>query len=59
MREAKNTFGIRLLHLEVYEGNPAANLYYRLGFRKYGEHKKFLKEANGSYGTKILMQMEL
>lgn len=59
MREAKETFGIKLLHLEVYEGNPAERLYERLGFKKYGEHKKFLKEADGSYGTKILMQKEL
>ena len=59
MHEAKHTFGIRNLHLEVYEGNPAERLYQRIGFKKYGEHKKFLKEADGSYGTKILMQIDL
>ena len=59
MREAKNTFGIQLLHLEVYEGNPAYNLYYRLGFRPYGKHEKFLKEADGSYHSKVLMQIDL
>ena len=59
MGQAKHTFGIQLLHLEVYEGNPAYNLYYRLGFRKYGKHEKFLKEADGSYHSKVLMQIDL
>ncbi len=59
MHKAKHTFGIELLHLEVYEGNPAYNLYYRLGFRQYGKHEKFLKEADGSYHSKILMQIDL
>lgn len=55
---AKNTFYIELLHLEVYEGNPAINLYQRLGFVEYGRHKRFLK-ANGRYWTKIMMQKRL
>ncbi len=59
MKEAKNTFGITLLHLEVYEGNPAYNLYSREGFSEYGKHKKFLKQRDGTYGTKILMQISL
>ncbi len=47
--------GIELLHLEVYEGNPAIRLYERLGFEKYGVEKKFIKD-NGKYYSKILMQ---
>lgn len=59
MHQAKHTFGIKLLHLEVYEGNPAHHLYQRLGFREYGKHKKFLKEADGSYHSKVMMQLDL
>ncbi|MEX0962126.1 MAG: GNAT family protein [Simkaniaceae bacterium] len=56
---AEKEFGITLLHLEVYEGNPAIRLYERLGFEKYGCHKRFLKDQNGAYRDKILMQKKL
>lgn len=46
---------IELLHLEVYEGNPAIRLYERLGFERFGEEKNFIKE-DGKYFSKILMQ---
>lgn len=59
MREAKETFGIKLLHLEVYEGNPAYRLYERLGFVEFGRHPKFLKDSDGVYHTKVLMQKRL
>lgn len=59
MKEARDTFHIKLLHLEVYEGNPAYNLYIRLGFTQYGRHERFLKNADGTYGTKVLMQVDL
>ena len=55
---AKETFHIELLHLEVYQGNPAIDLYKRLGFKMYGIHKRFMKE-NGKYADKILMQKYL
>jgi len=56
---AKNVFGIEILHLEVYDKNPAMRLYERMGFKKYGHHRKYLKDAQGRYYGKILMQMEL
>lgn len=55
---AKHTFHIELLHLEVYEHNPAVRLYKRLGFTEYGRHVHFLKDQ-GEYLTKILMQREI
>jgi putative acetyltransferase len=58
MKLAKESFGIELLHLEVYEHNPAIRLYERMGFRQYGIHKRFLKD-NGRYLSKILMQKRL
>ena len=51
--------GITLLHLEVYEGNPAQRLYERMGFKQYGVHKKFLRDPSGGYANKILMQLNL
>ena len=56
---AKERFSIELLHLEVYDGNPAIRLYERLGFVQYGYQKRFIKEQDGSYLGKIMMQKPL
>lgn len=56
---AKEKHGITLLHLEVYDGNPAQKLYERMGFKVYGRHPRFIKEPDGKYTDKILMQKEL
>lgn len=53
---SKVDFKMTLLHLEVYEGNPAIHLYKKLGYTIYGNHKKFLKEGKNIYRDKILMQ---
>jgi GNAT superfamily N-acetyltransferase len=55
MKLAKTKFHIEILHLEVYEGNPAKKLYERLGFVEFGFHKKFIKEEEGYLG-KFFMQ---
>ena len=56
---AKKKHGIELLHLEVYEGNPAYNLYKRLGYHEYGVQKGYLKEGPDEYSDKICMQKAL
>ncbi|MFZ4772798.1 MAG: GNAT family N-acetyltransferase [Chlamydiia bacterium] len=56
---AKRDFQIEILHLEVYKENPARKLYLSVGFEEYGVHKNFLKEADGTYRDKILMQQWL
>ena len=56
---AKEMFQIEILHLEVYEGNPAIHLYERAGFKRYGIEKHFIKEKGGQYRAKIMMQKEL
>jgi putative acetyltransferase len=58
MRHAKEKFKIEILHLEVYEGNPARRLYERLGFEPFGEQVHFIKEQ-GKYLGKTLMQKRL
>ncbi|MCH9611415.1 MAG: hypothetical protein S4CHLAM81_11730 [Chlamydiales bacterium] len=52
---AKEYFGIEVLYLEVYEGNPAISLYRRFGFETIGEQKHFMKEK-GRYVSKIVME---
>ncbi len=56
---AKKVFHIEILHLEVYEGNPARRLYERLGFIPFGKHTSFAKESDGMYRGKICMQKKL
>jgi len=56
---AKYTFTIEILHLEVYEGNPARRLYERLGFVPFGRHEGFAKENDGTYRAKISMEKKL
>ncbi len=58
-RRAKERFNIEILHLEVYANNRAIRLYERLGFKHYGVHPRFLKDREGNYYDKILMQKQL
>lgn len=58
IEKAKERFNIEVLHLEVYESNPAIRLYQRFGFVEYGRHRNFLKEPDG-FRDKILMQLDL
>ena len=55
---AKERFHIEILHLEVYEGNPAQHLYEKMGFTPFGRQSHFIKD-NGRYNAKILMQKRL
>jgi RimJ/RimL family protein N-acetyltransferase len=58
MHLAKEYFGIEVLYLEVYEGNPALSLYHRFGFQEVGYQKHFMKE-DGEYISKIVMERVL
>ena len=58
MALGKEKFHLEFIHLEVYHGNPAIDLYKRLGFKQYGTHQKFMK-VDGKYISKILMQKYL
>lgn len=55
---AKDKFMIEILHLEVYEGNPAKRLYERLGYQSYASQEHFIKDR-GEYLSKIFMQKRL
>lgn len=55
---AKDQFKLEYLYLEVYEGNPAINLYRKFGFREVGTQPHFIKEE-GQYLAKIIMERAL
>lgn len=52
---AKEKFKIELIHLQMYEGNPAIRLYQRFGFETFGHQKGWIKEKEG-YGGRIFME---
>lgn len=58
IRYAKEKWQIEILHLEVYEGNPAIHLYQRMGFTQYACHDHFVW-YQGRYWKKIMMQKVL
>ncbi|MEI6241958.1 MAG: GNAT family N-acetyltransferase [Chlamydiota bacterium] len=58
IKRGKEQFHLEILHLEVYEGNPAILLYEKLGFVRYGNQKHFIKDQ-GTYLGKIFMQKNL
>jgi putative acetyltransferase len=58
MKHGKKEFHLEFLHLEVYEGNLAIELYRKLGFTQYGYQKHFIKDQ-GTYLGKIFMQKNL
>ena len=55
---AKERHGLKMLHLEVYDGNPAIHLYQKHGYVQFGKQERFTKE-NGKYVGKNLMQKDL
>jgi len=55
----KKNFKLEMLYLEVFEGNPAISLYRRFGFNEVGYHKYWLKESDGSFRSKIVMEKVL
>ncbi len=59
MELAKKNFNIEVLYLEVFEGNPAISLYRRFGFKEVGYHPYWIKEADGKFRSKIVMEKVL
>lgn len=56
---AKVKFGIKVLHLQVYDGNPAIYLYKKFGFKEFGRQEAWIKEPDGSYHARIFMEREI
>ena len=57
---AKEKFQIELIHLQVYDKNPAAiRFYQRFGFKTFGEQVGWIKEGDGRYGGRLFMERML
>jgi RimJ/RimL family protein N-acetyltransferase len=55
MHLAKEKFKIELLHLQVYDENPAMNLYKRFGFKEFGRQNSWIKEKD-HYAGRVFME---
>lgn len=56
MKLAKHHFHIELIHLQVYQDNPAIVLYTRFGFKEFGRQTGWIKEADGTHVGRIFME---
>lgn len=56
---AKTNFKVELLHLQVYQDNPATRLYERFGFKEFGRQNEWIKELDGSYTGRVFMEKYL
>jgi RimJ/RimL family protein N-acetyltransferase len=52
---AKEHFHIELLHLQVYDDNPAISLYRRFGFKDFGNQTHWIKDK-GEYVSRLFME---
>lgn len=55
MHLAKEKFKIELLHLTMYDGNPAIKLYQRFGFKEFAKQNDWIKDK-GKYHARIFME---
>jgi putative acetyltransferase len=53
---AKDYFNIELLHLQVYDQNPAIGLYEKFGFKEFGRQTHWIKEGENLYQARIFME---
>lgn len=53
---AKNYFGIEILHLQVYEDNPALALYKKWGFKEFARQGHNYKQDANTYRTRSFME---
>lgn len=56
MKLAKQHFHIELIHLQVYQDNPAIYLYEKFGFKEFGRQTHWIKEDEDQYVGRIFME---
>jgi len=55
MKLAKQHFHVELIHLQVYQDNPAIKLYKKFGFQEFGCQTHWIKDDN-RYVGRIFME---
>lgn len=55
---AKTKFGIEVLHLQVYEDNPAVHLYRRFRFKEFGRQTHWIRDYD-EYVSRVFMERYL
>lgn len=55
MKLAKHHFHIELIHLQVYQDNPAIKLYEKFGFKEFGRQTHWIKDDD-HYVGRIFME---
>ena len=56
MKLAKRHFHIELIHLQVYQDNPAIQLYTKFGFKEFGRQTHWIKDTDGTFVGRIFME---
>ncbi|MCI0382243.1 MAG: GNAT family N-acetyltransferase [Chlamydiae bacterium] len=56
---AKNYFHLELMHTELFEGNPFIGLLKKFDFHQFARQEKYVKEKDGTYKARILMESYL
>jgi GNAT superfamily N-acetyltransferase len=56
LKLAKRHFHIELIHLQVYQDNPALKLYTSFGFQEFGKQTHWIKDTDGTYVGRIFME---
>ena len=56
---AKEYFRIELLHLQIYDENPAIHLYRQFEFREFGRQTNWIKETDSGYRSRVFMERRL
>jgi ribosomal protein S18 acetylase RimI-like enzyme len=59
MKLAKQHFHVELIHLQVYQDNPAIFLYEKFGFKEFGRQTHWIKEGEGQYVGRIFMERSI
>ncbi|MEM7175447.1 MAG: GNAT family protein [Chlamydiota bacterium] len=56
---AKTEFRFEKIHAEVYSGCPAIPLFEKAGYREVVRQERAVKESDGSYRARLIMEIEL
>lgn len=56
---AKNYFRLESVHFDIFEGCPLEGILLKAGFKQICRQEKWIKEADGTYKARLLMEAKL